>query len=279
MAMLSRLIETILTWLLAFTIVPLTFGQQKDFVKLWDAKILGMDKISTDGKENVFITDKQGYLYQYNAKGESINQLATSLSAPLTHLDAFKTVNIFLFSSPLQRFEILDRFLNPIISKSIAEAGVFGWISQASLGNNNSLWVYDESDLNLKKVNLNNNELQQAQAINTIIQDDELEIILLIERYNLLFLQVAGEGIYIFDNQANFIEKISLSANNSAIIDGDFIYAIINDQLVKTNYLTKVSKSIALPTAKTYNRLALSNQQLILANEKGVSVFERPKNF
>ncbi|WP_146948485.1 hypothetical protein [Cyclobacterium qasimii] len=275
----SKLIKTILTWFLAFAFVPLAFGQEEDFVKLWEAKIPGIDKVSTDGKGNVYITDKQGYLFQFNAKGESINQLATSLSAPVTHLDAFKTVNIFLFSASLQRFEILDRFLNPIINKSIDETGVLGWVSQASLGNNNSLWVYDESDLNLKKINLSNNELLQAQAINTIIQKNDLEIILLIERYNLLFLQVAGEGIYIFDNQANFLEKIPLLTDYSALIDGDFIYSIEKDQLVQTNYLTKVSKTIALPMAKSPDRLALSYQQLILANEKGVVVFERPKDF
>lgn len=279
MAMRSRLIETIFTWLLALFIVPLANGQGEDFVKLWETTMPGIDKISTDGQGNIFITDKQGYLFQFNAKGEPLNQLSTSLSAPVTHLDAFKTVNIFLFSASLQRFEILDRFLNPIITKSIDETGVLGWVSQASLGNNNSLWVYDESDLKLKKINLNNNELLQAQAVNTIIQKNDLKIILLIERSNLLFLQVAEDGMYIFDNQANFLEKIPISARNKSVIEGDFFYTILQDQLVKTNYLTKLSESITLPMAKPLDRLALSYRQIILANEKGVSVFNRPNDF
>jgi len=279
MAMRSNLIETIFTWVLALAFIPLVNGQEEHFVKLWEATIPGIDKISTDGKGNIFITDKQGYLFQFNAKGEPLNQLATSLSAPVTYLDAFKTVNIFLFSASLQRFKILDRFLNPIVDKSIDEIGVLGWVSQACLGNNNSLWVYDETDLRLKKINLNNNALLQAQAINTIIQKNDLEIILLMERYNLLFLQAAEVGIYIFDNQANFLEKIPISTSYKSVIEGDFIYTILQDQLVKTNYLTKVSKSITLSMAKPLDRLALSYLHIILANEKGVAIFERPDDF
>jgi hypothetical protein len=254
-------------------------GQQNKPSKLWETTLPATDKIATDNKGNIFVTDKQGFLYQFSPKGVPLNHLSTSLSAPVTRLDAFRTVNIFLFSATLQQFEMLDRFLNPITKKSIEEIGVLGWASQATPGNNNSLWIYDETDLNLKKINLTNNELLQAQPMNIITQKNDLEIIQLIEKNNLLFLQLANDGIYIFDNQANFIEKINIYGNNAAVIDGDFIYSLFQDQLRKTNFLSKEVNFITLPEGDAYSRLALSHQQIIVANEKGIVVFDRPYKF
>ena len=279
MAMRSRLTKTILSWFWTVIFISTVHGQQNELAKLWEVSIPATDKITTDNKGNIFVTDKQGYLFQFNAKGASLNHLSTSLSAPVTRLDAFRTVNIFLFSASLQRFEILDRFLNPITKKSMEEIGVLGWVSQATPGNNNSLWIYDETDLNLKKINLTNNELLQAQAINILTQKNNLEIIQLIERNNLLFLQLANDGIYIFDNQANFIEKIAILGNNAVVIDGEFIYSLFQDQLKKTNFLTKETEFITFPQREASNRLALSHQQIIIANDKGIVIFDRPTNF
>ena len=249
MAMRLKRIDFILPWFLALTLLPLaSIGQTEDWVKLWEVTVADIDKTATDGKGNVFITDKQGYLSQYNSKGEKINQLAS-------------------------------RFLNPIINKSIGETGVLGWVSHASPGNNNSLWVYDESDLKLKKINLSNNELLQAQSINTIIQKNDLDIVLLMERYNLVFLQVANDGMYIFDNQANLIDKIVLSTSKRAVIEDDFFYTVEGNEILKTNYLTKKAKLFPLPEGYSLDKLALSYQQLLLANKKKVVVFERPKDF
>lgn len=278
MAMQSRLTSAFLLFFLLLLYAAKVSAQNKDLAKLWETSISGIDKIATNNKGDIFIADKQGYLFQYHPEGKAVNQLATSLSAPVTHLDAFNTVNIFLFSAALQRFVLIDRFLNPISTIAINEINVSGWVSQASPGNNNSLWVFDEADLNLKKFSLTNNELVQSQPLNNLIQQNELKVVMLTERYNLLFLQIAEEGLYIFDNQANFIEKIPLSTQNKSVIDGDFIYVIQEDKLLKINYLSKLSTSFTIPQEKNFDKLGLSSQQILLANEKELAVFERPKD-
>ncbi|MDO6437372.1 hypothetical protein Q4534_08150 [Cyclobacterium sp. 1_MG-2023] len=254
-------------------------GQDSALTKLWEVSLSGIDKVATNNQGNIFVTDNQGYLFQYDATGNLVNELATSLSAPVTNLDAYNTVNIFLFSAALQRFEFLDRFLNPISSLSINETIASGWISQACPGNNNSLWMYDESDLNLSKYSLGNNELVQTQALNVLIQQNDLKVVLLTERNNLLFLQIAEDGLYIFDNQANFIEKIPLTTHNRPVIEGDFVYVIQEGQLIKINYLTKTSQSFALPKERNFNKLGLTSQHVSLANEKILTVYKRPKDF
>ncbi|WP_339902641.1 hypothetical protein [uncultured Cyclobacterium sp.] len=274
-----RLIKTFSASLLLLCMGGNVYGQNDDLNQLWELSLSGIDKLATNNRGDIFVTDNQGYLFQYDSKGSLINQLATSLSAPVTNLDAYNTVNVFLFSSALQRFEFLDRFLNPISKLSIDASISSGWVSQACPGNNNSLWLYDESALNLIKFSLINNELLQAQALNTLIQQNDLKVILLTERNNMLFLQIAEDGLYIFDNQANFIEKISLTTENRSVVEGDYVYVIQDDQLIKINYLTKKSQSFAIPKNKNFKKISLSSLQLCLANEKILAVYKRPENF
>mgnify|MGYP001628060335 CR=1 FL=1 len=279
MAMQFGLIRTFSACLLLLCTTGNIYGQKDDLNKLWDLSLSGIDKLATNNRGNLFVTDNQGYLYQYEAEGSLVNQLATSLSAPVTNLDPNNTVSIFLFSAALQRCEFLDRFLNPISSLSINEAISSGWVSQACPGNNNSLWLYDESDLNLNKFSLINNEVVQAQALNTLIQQNDLEVVLLTERNNLLFLQIAGDGMYIFDNQANYIEKVALTTHNRSVISGDYVYVIQEDHLIKINYLTKTVQSIVIPKEKKFKKLGLSSQEIFLANENILVAYKRPKNF
>lgn len=118
----------------------------------WQVELKQPDKLSVDRRGNVFVSDENGYLRQFNEQGDSLNIYAPAFSSALTQLDAFWTVSIFLYSASQQQFEILDRFLKPINRNTIGGLGVTGYVSHASQGNNYSLWLYDETDLRLKKL-------------------------------------------------------------------------------------------------------------------------------
>ena len=57
------------------------------------------------------------------------------------------------------------------------------------------------------------------------------------------------------------------------------ISTVEGNEILKTNYLTKKAKLFPLPEGYSLDKLALSYQQLLLANKKKVVVFERPKDF
>ncbi|MDN3690665.1 hypothetical protein [Cyclobacterium jeungdonense] len=247
--------------------------------KAWQLELHRPDKLSVDRRGNIFVSDQNGYLRQFSEQGDSLNIYAPAFSSVLTQLDAFWTVTIFLYSASLQQFEILDRFLNPISRNSIPDLGITGYISQASQGNNHGLWLYDEADLSLKKIDRSSGNTIQRQPLMALLPQSSLQVIQILERKNLLFLQIASEGMHLFDNQANYIKKIDIPGNLPAFIDNENIYSLENNYLIKTNFLSEVSSKLLLPDLPEIRALALTNNKVVLMDANTLMVFNRPESF
>ncbi len=174
--------------------------------------IQNLDLVSLDTKDNVFVSTTNGDIYQFNSTGKQINLFSPGRQGRLQQLEAAWTVNIFSFSSDLQEYRILDRFLNPLSAKGFQQADI-SLVKAATLGNNNIIWIWDESDLSLKTLDYLRNLIIQSQPLNLILNSENLEVLEIREFKNRLFMNVAKEGVFIFDNQANFLKKVNLQTN------------------------------------------------------------------
>jgi hypothetical protein len=267
--------------ILFFLIAPLRgFTQNLQLPEeRWQRDMKQASRLSVDQNGAVFVSNQNGYLWQFDQKGDSVNLYAPAISTELNHLDAYWTVNIFLFSASQQVMEILDRFLNPLSRNSMADLGLGGYISQATLGNNHGLWLYDETDLRLKKLNFSTGQVLQEQPLNILLATSSLRVLQLLERKNLLFLQVENEGIYIFDNQGNPIKKLPVPGSIPAFVDNENVYHLENQELVKTNYLNGDRSSLALPLLSEIIGVALTRSQILLLTSSSLHAFDRPDNY
>lgn len=279
MDMPSNLIKIVILMLILFVGTTIPGHLQGIPKKAWQLELQQPDKLSVDRRGNVFVSDQNGYLRQFSEQGDSLNIYAPTFSSALSQLDAFWTVTIFLYSASQQQFEILDRFLNPISRNTIANLGITGFISQAAQGNNHGLWLYDEADLSLKKIDLSSGNTIQQQPLMALLPQSSLQVIQILERNNLLFLQIANEGIYLFDNQANYIKKIAISESLPAFIDGEYIYYLRNNHLIKTNFLSEISSELLLPDLSAIRAFALTNNKVVLVDSNTLLVFNRPEAF
>lgn len=167
-----------------------------------------LDKLSLDNQGFVFLADLEGNLYQYDKNGKFINNFSPARQGSLSQLEAFWTVNIFTFSTDLQEYRILNRFIIPIAENQFP-IELVGLAKMATLGNNNIIWVYDETDLSLKQFDYIRGRVIQNQPLNLILERSSLDIIDIKEYQNLLFLNIKNEGVFVLDNQGNFIKRIN----------------------------------------------------------------------
>jgi hypothetical protein len=170
-----------------------------------------LDLASFDTKDQLFISSTSGDIYQFDRSGKGINLYSPERQGRLNQLEAAWTVNIFSFSSDLQEYRILDRFLNPLAENGFLLADI-NLAKAASLGNNNIVWVWDESDLSLKSLDYIRNTIVQSQPLNLILNSDDLEVLEIREFKNRLFMNIPNAGIFIFDNQGNLIQKIAIKS-------------------------------------------------------------------
>jgi hypothetical protein len=171
-----------------------------------------LDLVSFDTKDNLFASNTSGDIYQFDRFGKKINLYSPARQGRLNQLEAAWTVNIFSFSADLQEYRIFDRFLNPLAENNLLLADV-NLVKAATFGNNNTVWVWDESDLSIKSLDYLRNLVIQSQPLNLILNSDDLEVLEIREFKNRLFMNIKNEGIFIFDNQGNLIKKIKIVLN------------------------------------------------------------------
>ncbi len=254
-------------WIALIFLPNFLFGQKIEWeTPLAKVELPGLDLISMDSRDQIFASNMTGDIYLFSKSGEQLNFFSPPRQARLHQLEASWTVNIFGFSADLQEYRILDRFLNTLAQNNFLQNNVV-LPKAATLGNNNIIWVYDESDFSLKSLNYLQNQLIQSQPLNLILNTNQLNIQDIKEYKNRVFLAVAGTGVFILDNQANLLQKIEIPSMQRISVFREMIFWIENQKLL----------SYDINSAQEYNwgGIPLKNTQFIHFGQE-ILIFQSP---
>jgi hypothetical protein len=249
------------------------FEEQNPIVTL---SISQSDLISIDTRDQIFVSKKNGDILLFDQNGKQLNLFSPPRQGRLQQLEASWTVTIFSFSEDLQEYRILDRFLNPL-SEGNFLLNEITLAKASTLGNNNVIWVWDESDLSLKSLNYLQKQIIQSQPLNLVLNPQNLTVREIREFKNRLYLNIPDSGIFIFDNQANFIQKLPIRVNQQLCFYKDRIFWIENDSL----------KSYSIPTQEEFNlgklpvdrasAIQIGQEILVIQTFSDLQVFELPQ--
>lgn len=264
--------------LVIIALFPLfTFAQEskKLGTPLAEITLEKIDLISFDTKDQLFASTISGDIYLYNQYGEQLNLFSPARQGRLAQLEAGWTVNIFSFSSDLQEYRILDRFLNPLVDEGFSLADI-NLAKAATLGNNNVVWVWDESDLSLKSMDYLRNILIQSQPLNLILQSDDLNVTEIREFKNRLFMNVPASGVFIFDNQGNLMRKIEIKDIAKLCYYNDHLLWLEGRNLMAISLSTDERFILATLENPEANYIQIGQERFAIASEGKVCLYQMP---
>ncbi|GAB3647995.1 hypothetical protein GCM10028791_10970 [Echinicola sediminis] len=250
-----------------------SWGQTPDWKKKFVIKKSAISLVDIDNTGKILLSDNSGNLTQYDKNGDSINYYSPTIQGKLSQLEARRSLNIFTFSSDLQLFEILDRFLTPLSTTRFVDPNL-GNIKAASLGNNQKLWLYDDTNLSLLQYDYQRNTILQRQALNLVLESPTLPVLEITEYQNTLFVNILDKGIYLFDNQANFIKHLPLKTEQKLCFYGNQLLTLSNGQLLITHYLTESQHSVDLPG--NYEKVTAGNDVILFYNSRLIEGYTLP---
>ncbi len=252
----------------------ISYCQIKDDLGLATSEISikNLDLVSLDNKDQIFASTISGDIYQFNPKGTQLNLFSPSRQGRLQQLEASWTVNIFSFSTDLQEYRILDRFLNLLTEYGFLQTDI-NLAKAATLGNNNIIWVWDESDLSLKILDYRRNIITQSQPLNLILNLDNLEVLEIREFKNRLFMNVKKEGIFVFDNQGNFIEKINLLTDQRLCFFNEHLLWLEENQIMAISLQNKEVSEIARVDNSNYKGIQLGQEYMGLVSTDRITIY------
>ncbi|WP_026945352.1 hypothetical protein [Algoriphagus marincola] len=242
---------------------------------LAEIEINGLDQVSMDNQDQIFISSRQGDLYLYDSKGNRLNYFSPPRQGRINQLEAAWTVNIFTFSEDLQEYRVLDRFLNPIAEHNFFDASI-NLAKAATFGNNNIVWVWDESDLSLKRMDYLRNLVLDAQPLPLLTDSKNLNILEMREFKNRLFVLAPEEGVFVFDNQGNLIRQINLKQIPNLCLYKDYLLWIENNYLNTYCLSTKaIFKLFEVKDSKA-SKVVVGNTKLLLVEGDKVKIYNMP---
>ena len=201
------------------------FSAAPIYVKTIDRKPL---QLYVNTSNDILLLQK-GMLERYTADGiffQNYGSIYINEHTEIVSVNSFKTI---LFSPDYGKIIQLDNRLKEIDIIDVNNLGTYLVSCVGSSYDNNFLWLYDAASQRLVKLDKNHTPIFESNTLSLLTQKI-LQPIQLIESGVLLYLLDEKNGIFVFDNQGNFIKNIPIeSLKNIQIIDSKIYYAKGNE--------------------------------------------------
>lgn len=249
----------------------LEFGNPISVIKLDN-----LDLVSLDTRDQIFSSNATGDVYLFNKSGKQLNLFSPTRQARIQQLEASWTVNIFTFSADLQEYRVMDRFLNPIAENSLLLDNII-LPKAATLGNNNVIWVWDESDLSLKSMDYLRKQIIQSQPLNLILASENLRVTEIREFKNRLFMNVPESGVYIFDNQGNLLQKVAIQVEQRMCYYKEHLFWIDGKNLKGYSLTSQAFFDMGELPSENFESVQIGQEIITFVEKEAIKVYALPE--
>ena len=200
-----------------------------------------VNSFSIDRYNNIYlVTDKQDVVHFQ----KKLNNYSPKKRNKIDHIEAWNSLNLFLFNKEYQEYTLLDKYLTPI-STTPFDLDEVGFILFATSAIDGNIWAIDATDFTLKKINIRNNKTIFTTNLNFVIRQDDIDVLFMKERGNFLYVCTRKNGILVFDNMGNYKKKLAFNGVSFLGFRGNEIYFVIDNKLCFFDLLSlKLRKEI-----------------------------------
>ncbi len=192
----------------------------------------------TDNLQNIYLLSATGsQLKKLDSNGDSVAVFNNVVRyGKIYDADVSNPLKVLVYYKDFSTILILDRFLALRTSIDLRKLGITQ-VKAVSLSYDSNIWLYDEGDGRIKKIDDHNNVLFQSAdlrlALNESLSPDNI-----IDHNGQLYLYDRNEGWLLFDLYGTFIRKLPFTGwqdvrvNDKQLmgrIHNDWVFASPND--------------------------------------------------
>ncbi len=217
-------------------------GDQFTLIKKIPVKALF---ITSDKLGNCYVVTENNQVTKYNSQGIEEANFSNKNLGKLKWVDATNPLKVLLFYSDFNQITIVDNKLSVRTQVALRELNILQPLLVCT-SVNDGLWIYDQQDFQLKRLDM---DLKLIQESGNIIQITGLEIkpTQLVEENNYLYLNNPATGILIFDLFGTYYKTIPIKGISSIQVVGDDLFYYKDTGLTRYNLNTLQEINIPLP--------------------------------
>lgn len=251
----SKFLWTIVYGLSTFT----SYSKIPEFVTIIKEKSLA---VFINTNDEVFLIQK-GIIKKYNNLGVLQQTYGNKFIDDETKMININGFRCILFSPSYGKIIQLDNRLNEIDVINVFDFTNLNVTCVGSSYNNEYFWLWDAATQKLEKLDKNKKIVFESNSISALL-GKSINPKYIQEQGILLYISDEENGIYIFDNQGNFIKTIPILGVKAVKVIDDKIY------YVKDNCFYSYDK-LSFQETKYTESPNLSNQQIGTARICGIN--------
>ena len=232
-----------------------------------------ISSFTVDNLGELYVINTDNQLKKFNEKGDSIgvfNQVTKY--GKLSYVEAQNPWKAILFYENFSTIVLLDKYLNVLGSINLRNQNIFR-VKAVTASYDNNIWLYDEQDNKLKKIDDNGNLISESVDFRLLF-DSVPSPQKIIDHDGFVYLYDPQKGIYVFDYYGSFKNKLTFLHWTDFSVIGKTIYGFDKENLYKyTPPLPDIAK-YKLPVAlQNNNSIKLANHKMYILKNQQLEIY------
>lgn len=230
--------------------------------------------IAADKLRQLYLVTPDNEVIKYSPEGRELYRFNNNTLGTLSLIDATDPFNLLLYYPDFQVAILLDRTLNQLGQFNLWEYGLFQ-PRAIGMANDNLLWVYDEVNFTLKKLDRQGQVTAQSDNLNLLLPRPPKPAGLL-ARNNRVYMNDPTMGILVFDNFGQYLRTIPVTgATFFQILEDDTVWRRSNGVWLQYDPHVQQNRPALLPpdTDGMEQIIIERGRQYVLLPD-GVAVYE-----
>ena len=256
--------------------IPKTFCQGSDAFHFIQQIPFPVSNFSVDNIGELYLITPGNQLKKYGPKGDSVgvfNQVTKY--GKLTYVNAENPWKTILFYQNFSTIVLLDKYLDVITSINLRMQNIFR-VQAVTTSYDNNIWLFDEQDNKLKKIDDNGNILL-ASVDFRLLFDSAPDPVKITDHDGFVYLYDPEKGVYIFDYYGTFKSKLSFLHWTNIEVIGKNIYGFDKENLYKYSPPIPDFTTYKLPAELQDNSsIKISNYRMYVLKNDHLSIYSLP---
>ncbi len=206
----------------SYLLLALTTQAQVDSAFVYGKTISGnFSYFTVDNLDNIYLLTNTNQLKKISSNGDSAVFNEVRKYGKLFSIDATNPLKVLLYYQNFATIAVLDRYLNTRNTINLRKQNIFK-VRTIATSYDNNIWLFDEGDARLKKINDNGDVILETVDFRNIF-DSIPTPIKIIDRDGFVTLYDSTKGFYTFDYYGAFKSRIPfLNWRNTEVIAHTF---------------------------------------------------------
>jgi hypothetical protein len=226
-----------------------------------------------DNFGNLYIISPSGQIKKLNEAGDSVavyNQVKKF--GKLYSIDVSNPLKLLLFYRDFSTVVVLDRFLSNLATINLRKYNILQ-PGAVGLSYDNNIWVFDEYDNKLKKIDEQGNHMLETSDFRSIFNQTMLPQ-KNINDNGLVYLADSANGVFIFDNYGSFKKKVDVKNWQSIAIAKNNLISTNNEIISVYNTTTLMQTQRRSPFFKPYYHSFTSADKFVHFSGSTLQVYQ-----